>query len=78
MLLDLAQWRYALFQMHFRFKVAIFDFSLTPTNGSVQISPIVLLDIKNIGIADRIVLLSCVQAELYVVSYLVPVPDRHL
>jgi len=33
----------------------------------------VLLDIDNIGIAVGNMLLSCVQAEIYVISYLLPV-----
>jgi len=56
----------------------IFDFSLTLTNGSIRISPVVLLDIKNIGIAVGIVLLACVQTEIYVISYLFPDKGRHL
>jgi len=41
---------YTLFHMHFRLQAAIFDFSLTPTHGSVLISPVVLPDLENIGI----------------------------
>jgi len=33
---------------------------------------------KNIDIAVGILLISCVQAEIYVISCLLPVPDRHL
>jgi len=33
---------------------------------------------KHMGIAIGILLLSYVQAEIYVISYLLPVPDRHL
>jgi len=37
-----------------------------------------MLDIENIGITVGIVLLSCVQAEIDIISYLLPVPDRNL
>jgi len=67
--------RYMLFHKHFRLLAAIFDFSLTPKHGSVQISPVALLDIENIGIAVGISLLSRIQAEI---SYPLPVTGRHL
>jgi len=63
---------------YFRFQAAIFDFLLTPTNGSICISLVVLLDIKSIGIAVGILLLSFVLAQIYIISYLPPVPGRHL
>jgi len=44
---------------------SIFDFSLTPTHGTVQISSDVLSDIENIDIATEISLISC----LYKLSY---------
>jgi len=65
-----------LFHMYFRLLAAIFDFSLTTTNGSVWISPVVLLDIKNIDIAVGISLPSYIQAEIYVIPY--PLPGTSL
>ena len=59
---------------------AIFDLWLTPTTHSIQTSPIVFLDLENVGIAVEISLLSCIQAEIYVIicfSYLLPVYGRH-
>jgi len=37
-----------------------------------------LLDIENIGIAVGMLLPSCVQAEIYIISYLLSVPDAIL
>jgi len=48
----------------FRLQAAIFDFSLTYT----AVFRLVLPDRENIDIAVGILLLSCVQAELYVIS----------
>jgi len=45
--------------------------------GSVQLSLVVLLDIENMRIAVGMLLLSCVQAEIYVVSYLLQVSGLH-
>jgi len=70
--------RYTLFQNYFRLQSADFDFSLTPTNGSVYINPVVLLDIENIGIAFEISLPSHIQGEIYVISYPLLVIGRHL
>jgi len=64
--------------IHFRLQAAIFDFSLTPTHGSVWISPVVLLDIENIGIAVEISLISHLQAQIDVLPYPLPVTGRHL
>jgi len=56
----------------------VFDLSLTTTHGSVQISPVVFLDIENIGIAVGISLLSRIQTEIYVILYPFPLTGRHL
>jgi len=46
---------------------------------SIPIFPIFsMLDIANIGKAVGISLLSRIKAEIYVISYLLPVSDRHL
>jgi len=36
------------------------------------------LDLKNLGISVGLVLLSCVQAVIYAISYILPVQGRHL
>jgi len=64
--------------IYFLFYGAICNFLINLTNRSVRISPVVLLDIENIGIAVGMLLRSCVQAELYVISYLFPVSGHHL
>jgi len=66
------------FILHFQLQATIFDFSLTPTHGSVQVSPVLLPDLETIGIAVGMSLLSCLQAEIYVISYPHPVSSRHL
>jgi len=38
----------------------------------------VLPDLENIGIAVGILLISCIEAEMYVISYLLPVNGSHL
>ena len=45
---------------------AIFNLPLTPMSESVHIIPVVLLDPKNVGVAFKISLPSCVEAEIYV------------
>jgi hypothetical protein len=59
-------------------KAAIFNFSLTRTSSSVCSGPVVLPSSDNMGIADGISLLSCSQAEMYVISYLLPVNSDHV
>jgi hypothetical protein len=46
---------------------AIFDLLLTPTSNSIQTGPIVIPDHENVGKAVEISLLSCIQAEIYVI-----------
>jgi len=70
--------RCTLFSIHFRLLAAIIDLSLTPTHGSAYNSPIVLLDIDNIGIIVGISLLSRIQAEKYAIPYSLPVTGHHL
>jgi hypothetical protein len=57
---------------------AIFDLRHTQKSDSILTSLIVLPDPENIGIAFAISLLSCIPAELHVISYLLPVNGRHL
>ena len=49
---------------------AIFDFQHTQTSDSVHTSLSVLPDPENMGIAVEIPLLSCIEAEIYVYSFL--------
>jgi len=56
-----------IFHMHFRLQAAIYNVLLIPILSSILICPVMLLDPENIGIADGIVLLSCLQAEIYVI-----------
>ena len=57
---------------------AIFDSLLVSTSDSCHTSPVVFPDPVNIGIAVGISLLSCIEAEIYTMSYLLPVNGRHL
>jgi len=45
---------------------------------SIRISPVMILDVKNLNITVGISLLSRVQAEIYVFPYPLPVTGRHL
>ena len=57
---------------------AISDLQRTKTSDSIQTSLIVLPDPENMGIAVGISLLSRLRAEIYVISYLLPVNGGHL
>jgi len=60
---------------------AIFDFSLFRTSSILRsslITLIVLPDLENMGIAVGILLLLCIEAEIYVISYIRPVNVSHL
>jgi len=52
---------------------AIFDLRLIPTSHSIDTGPIVFLDLENVGVAVGISLISCVEAEIYAIVYLLPV-----
>jgi len=54
------------------------NLSHTLTWKSILNSPVMVLDAKNINIAVGIPLLSRIQAEIHVISYPLPVTDRHL
>ena len=47
-------------------------------SDSISASLSVLPDPKNIGSAVEISLLSCIEAEVYVISFLLPVNGRHI
>ena len=59
---------------------AIFNFSLirtVRTSGSARSSLVVLPDLENMGMAVGSSLLSCIEAETYVISHPLPVNVRH-
>jgi len=56
---------------------AIFDLSPIRTSDILRSTSVVLSDLENIGIAVGISLLSCMEAEIYVISYLLPVNGSH-
>jgi len=62
----------------FRLMAAIFDLSPIRTSGILRSTSVVLPDLENIGIAVGNSLLSCTEAEIYVISYLLPVNGSHL
>jgi len=64
--------------MYFRLMSAIFDFSFFKTWGIIRSSLIGLPDLENMGIAVGILLISYIEAEIYVISHLLPVNDSHL
>jgi len=57
---------------------AIFDLRHTQTYDSIPSSLYLLSDPGNMGVAVGISLLSCIQAEIDVISYLLPVNGCHL
>ena len=57
---------------------AIFEFQHTQTSDSIPTSLSVMPDPENIGIAVGISLLSWLKAEIYVISYLLPILSRHI
>ena len=64
--------------MYFRLMAAIFDLPVTPTSKSIYDSSTVLLDPENVGVAAGISVLSCIQAEIYGIAYVLPVSGSHL
>jgi len=57
---------------------AIFDLSPIRSSGILRSTSVVLLNLENVGIPVGISLLSCMEAEIYVISYLLPVNGSHL
>jgi len=57
---------------------AIFDVFPISTSGILRSTSVVLPDLENIGIAVEISLLSCMEAEIYVIYCLLPVNGSHL
>jgi hypothetical protein len=54
------------------------NFSLIHTLGSVRGSLVVLPDLENMGMAIRLSVLSCIEADIHVISYQLPVISHHL
>ena len=69
---------YVMSYIYFWLMATIFDFKQTQTSDSIPTSFCMLPDPENMGIAVGILLLSSTEAELYVMSYLLPVGGRHL
>jgi len=67
-----------LFHIYFLFQAAIFDFSLTPTKGPYLDQSSRIAGHRKLSITVGMLCLSCVQAEIYVISYLPPVSGHHL
>jgi len=57
---------------------AIFDFSLIRTSDSLRSCLVVSPYLENMGIAVGILLLLCLEAKIYVISYLLSVNRGHL
>ena len=57
---------------------AIFDFLHNRMSDSIPNSLSVLPDFENMGIAVEISVLSCIEVELYVMSFLLPVNGHHV
>ena len=57
---------------------AIFNLPLTPLLNSVHTSPTELLDPENVGVAVGISLLSCIQADIDDIAYVLPVNGGHV
>jgi hypothetical protein len=55
-----------------------FNFSCIRTSGSVLGSLVVLPDLKNMSMAVGLLMLSCTQADIDVISYQLPGNSRHL
>ena len=57
---------------------ALFNFSLVRTSSSVCSSPVVFSSSDNFDIAGEISLLSCMQDEMHVIYFLLPVNSDHV
>jgi len=58
--------------MYFRLWAAIFDLQHAPVKDSIPSSLSVLPDSENMGVAVGNLVLSCIRAEIYGMSYLLP------
>ena len=70
--------RYTLCHIYFRLQATVFEFSEIHTSDSSRSSLIMYFDPENMAIAVGISLLSCIRAEIYVISSLLLVNGRHL
>jgi hypothetical protein len=57
---------------------ATFDFLVTPMSESIHTTSVVLLGPENVGVAVGILVLSYMQAEIYVTAYVLPVNGGHV
>ena len=53
-------------------------FAVTPTSEGIRTSLTVLLDPEHVGVAVRILLPAYVQADIYVIAYVLPVNGGHV
>ena len=67
--------KYVLVYINFRLQVATFDLPFTLTSDRVLISSVVLLDSEHMNIPVEKSVLLCIQAEIHVILYLLPVVD---
>ena len=63
---------------NFRLTDDIFNSQLIQTSGGVRSSLVVYPDPESMGIAVEISLLTCTEADIYVMLFLLPVNGRHL
>ena len=64
--------------MYFRLMEAMFDLLVIPRSEGIHISPTVLLEPENYGVAVGRPLMSSIQAEIYDNAYVLPVNGSHL
>ena len=67
-----------LFSTNFQSVASIFDTRHTNTSDNVPTSFSILSDPENMCIAVGILLITCIEVEIYVLSFLLPVNGRHL
>ena len=70
--------RYRTVHLYFRLMAAIFDLPVTPTSASIHTSITVLLDPENVGVAVGVLLLFHIEAEIYEITYVLPIIGGHL
>ena len=70
--------RYTTLHMYFRLLAASFDFPIALTSDNIHNSLTMLLDPENVGAAAGISLLSCIQAKIWDIAYVLPVNGGHL
>ena len=67
-----------LWHMYLRLMATIFDSPVILTTESIHNSPSVLPDPENVKVAVGISSISCIQAEIFTIAYVLPVNGGHL